>query len=166
MSSSWGRHYGYKWLKSDFRRKLTLEQQGAWMAMFSQAIAARREGYIETAPGFPYDRSKVAIYISVPIDLFNELLQIGEEDGYIEFDGDVPHFTHWEEDKITQGDRRKDKLSKEELELLDKTKCWELAKKMLPYYKEVGEKVESNSDHKDDLQEVLDTFTVKHKSQS
>ena len=96
MSKVWGAHNGYAWLKKDpLRKLLTLEEQGCYFAMFSQAIAAKHEGRIEVAPGRPYNRTKVARHLEVPLKVFISTLDKCIAYGRIALNGDVPCYVNW-----------------------------------------------------------------------
>jgi len=104
MSKEWGAHKGYYWLKEDpLRKVLTLEEQGCYFAMFSQAIAAKSEGRVETAPGKPYDRKEVARYLEVPLEVFNSTLHKCIAFGRMALDKDgVPYFVDWTSTRPTK----------------------------------------------------------------
>ena len=122
MSKEWGAHKGYYWLKEDpLRKVLTLEEQGCYFAMFSQAIAAKSEGRVETAPGKPYNREMVARHLEVPPEVFNSTLNKCILLGRMFLDNGVPCFVNWDSTRPTKppmteeeiGHARRARLSKD-----------------------------------------------------
>lgn len=76
----WFKMHSKGWLTGTIRANLEIEERSVWADLLAMANESRVRGVICRAVGIPYDRTYIANYLDIPLDLLNRTIEKCQDD--------------------------------------------------------------------------------------